>query len=153
MDDFYADDFSDNFNPKGWTEKDWFLYLKKSDAEITRFAGIYTVNRLRGKTLEEICVIAGWPIPQDAESFDEEQEMERRVLGRTLDAAQPPYFHHNARAFKMPARTSRTGNRRNANIRQPRLGAFQNIDRSGNIYGSRRKFDRLGGRPFGSLQL
>ena len=34
MDDFYADDFSDNFNPKGWTEKDWFLYLKKSDAEI-----------------------------------------------------------------------------------------------------------------------
>ena len=53
MDDFYADDFSDNFNPKGWTEKDWFLYLKKSDAEITRFAGIYTVNRLRGKTLEE----------------------------------------------------------------------------------------------------
>ena len=28
MDEFYADDFSDNFIPKGWTEKDWFLYDK-----------------------------------------------------------------------------------------------------------------------------
>ncbi len=92
MDDFYADDFSDNFNPKGWTEKDWFLYLKKSDAEITRFAGIYTVNRLRGKTLEEICVIAGWPIPQDAESFDEEQEMDAEFSEEPWTLLNHPIF-------------------------------------------------------------
>lgn len=76
MDEFYADDFSDNFNPKGWTEKDWFLYLKKSEAEIARFAGIYTVNRLRGRSLEEICTIAGWPLPKYGESLDESEEMD-----------------------------------------------------------------------------
>ena len=76
MDEFYADDFSDNFIPKGWTEKDWFLYLKKSDAEIARFAALYTVNRLKGKSLEEICTIAGWPLPQNDEAFDDGEEMD-----------------------------------------------------------------------------
>ncbi len=72
MDEFYPDDFSDNFNPIGWTEKDWFVYLKKSEAEITRFAGLYTVNRLKGKTLEDIAAIAGWPMPKEnSGDFDE----------------------------------------------------------------------------------
>lgn len=71
MDEYNSDDFSEKFNPPGWTEKDWFLYLKKSDAEITRFANLYTVNRLRGRTLEEIATIAGWPMPKEGVSFDE----------------------------------------------------------------------------------
>ncbi|MBE6412779.1 MAG: hypothetical protein E7036_09560 [Opitutales bacterium] len=71
MDEFDSDDFSENFNPRGWTEKDWFLYLKKSDAEISRFASLYTVNRLRGHTLDEIAVMAGWPMPKEGVSFDE----------------------------------------------------------------------------------
>ena len=71
MDEFYSDDFSENFNPRGWTEKDWFLYLKKSDAEISRFANLYTVNRMCGHTIEEIATIAGWPMPKEGVSFDE----------------------------------------------------------------------------------
>lgn len=63
MDEFFSDNFFDN-TPIGWTEKDWFAYLKKSEAEISRFAATYTVNRLKGKTLEEIAKMAGWQIPE-----------------------------------------------------------------------------------------
>ncbi len=72
MDEFYSDDFLDSHNPVGWTEKDWFLYLKKSEAEITRFAALYAVNRMRGKTLEDIATLAGWPMPKE-NAFDESE--------------------------------------------------------------------------------
>ncbi len=72
MDEFYSDEFSDSHNPIGWTEKDWFLYLKKSEAEVARFASLYTVNRMRGKTLEEIATLAGWPMPKE-NAFDESE--------------------------------------------------------------------------------
>lgn len=68
MDDFFSDGFHDSDMPIGWTEKDWFAYLKKSESEISKFAAAYTVNRLRGKTLDEIAKMAGWQIPlEDSE--------------------------------------------------------------------------------------
>lgn len=92
MDEFYADDFSDNFIPKGWTEKDWFLYLKKSDAEIARFVALYTVNRLKGKSLEEICTIAGWPLPQNGEAFDDGEEMDAEFSEEPWTLLNHPVF-------------------------------------------------------------
>jgi len=71
MDDYYSDEFSESYNPSGWTEKDWFAYLRKSEEEIARFAGLYTVNRMRGRTLEEIAAMAGWPMPKEGCSFDD----------------------------------------------------------------------------------
>ena len=77
MDEFFSDNFFDN-TPIGWTEKDWFAYLKKSEAEIARFAATYTVNRLKGKTLEEIAKMAGWQIPEGEEEtsyeYDEDED-------------------------------------------------------------------------------
>ncbi len=92
MDEFYADDFSDNFSPKGWTEKDWFLYLKKSDAEISRFASLYTVNRLRGKTLEQICSMAGWPLPQNADNYEDDTEMDAEFSEEPWTLLNHPIF-------------------------------------------------------------
>ncbi len=67
MDDFFsdADEFYDSDTPVGWTEKDWFAYLKKSELEISKFAVAYTVNRLKGKSLDEIAKMTGWQMPSE----------------------------------------------------------------------------------------
>lgn len=71
MDEFYSDDFFNGNGPLGWSEKDWFAYLKKSEAEISRFAKLYSINKMKGKTLEEITHLAGWPMPENDESYFE----------------------------------------------------------------------------------
>ena len=77
MDDFYSDEFFDGNAPIGWSERDWFDYLKKSEREIARFASIYSVSKLRGKSLEEIAQIAGWPIPKlDEDDYCEDSDAE-----------------------------------------------------------------------------
>ena len=76
MDEFYSDNFFDGNAPIGWSERDWFDYLKKSEREISKFASVYSVNRLRGKSLEEIATIAGWPIPKFDDEYFEESDAE-----------------------------------------------------------------------------
>jgi len=77
MDEFFSDNFFDNPAPIGWSEHDWFAYLKKSEAEISRFASIYSLNRAKGKSLDEISQLAGWQIPlNDDEDIDEDEDSE-----------------------------------------------------------------------------
>ena len=76
MDEFYSDNFFEGNAPIGWSERDWFDYLKKSEREISKFASVYSVNRLRGKSLEEIATIAGWPIPKFDDEYFEESDAE-----------------------------------------------------------------------------
>lgn len=76
MDEFYSDNFFDGNAPIGWSERDWFDYLKKSEREISKFASVYSVNRLRGKSLDEIATIAGWPIPKAGDEYFEESDAE-----------------------------------------------------------------------------
>ena len=76
MDDFFSENpFDSSELPQGWSERDWYGYLKKSETEIARFASIYSVNRLRGKSLEEIAKIAGWTMPtkEGGEYYDESE--------------------------------------------------------------------------------
>ena len=68
------------------------MYLKKSDAEIARFAALYTVNRLKGKSLEEICTIAGWPLPQNGEAFDDGEEMDAEFSEEPWTLLNHPVF-------------------------------------------------------------
>lgn len=76
MDEFFSDNFFDNQIPSGWSEKDWFAYLKKSDAEITRFASLYSLNRARGMQLEDVAQLAGWPFPKDGDDYVDENDAE-----------------------------------------------------------------------------
>lgn len=76
MDEFYSDNFFDGNAPLGWSERDWFDYLKKSEREISKFASTYSLNRMRGKSLEEIATIAGWPIPKDDDEYFEDGDSE-----------------------------------------------------------------------------
>ena len=86
MDEFYSDNFFEGNAPIGWSERDWFDYLKKSEREISKFASVYSVNRLRGKSLEEIATIAGWPIPK----FDDEY-FEDDIVGLFVDFVKTVY--------------------------------------------------------------
>ncbi len=76
MDEFQQNPFHESEMPIGWTEKDWFAYLKKSEAEINKFAATYTINRLKGKSLDDIAKMAGWQIPleEESENFSSYQE-------------------------------------------------------------------------------
>ncbi len=66
----YFDDYSDN-SAKGWSERDWFNYTKKSEAEIAKFSALYSVGRLKGMSLEQISKIAGWQILDEDDYQDE----------------------------------------------------------------------------------
>lgn len=69
MDNFHNDDFYQDSAPLGWTEKDWYAYMKKAEREISRFASLYAVNRLKGYTLEDIARLAGWPVPEETQEY------------------------------------------------------------------------------------
>ena len=101
MDEFYSDNFFDGNAPIGWSERDWFDYLKKSEREISKFASVYSVNRLRGKSLEEIATIAGWPIPKFDDEYFEESDAEF-----SDDPAKPPRIYNNAWIDALLAGTS-----------------------------------------------
>lgn len=72
MNDYFSDNFYDNFSDdaatNGWSERDWLNYSKKSEAEIAKFAALYSVGRLKGMQLEQIAKMAGWQIIEEEES-------------------------------------------------------------------------------------
>ena len=77
MNEFFSDDFYDSQMPLGWSEKDWFAYLKKSNAEIAKFASLYSINRSRGLSLEDIAQMAGWAFPDgEGDSPEEDDDSE-----------------------------------------------------------------------------
>lgn len=65
MSDYFSDNYDDNYDDsasKGWSERDWMNYAKRSESEISKFAAIYSVGKLKGMQLEEIAKMAGWSI-------------------------------------------------------------------------------------------
>lgn len=145
MDEFYSDNFFDGNAPIGWSERDWFDYLKKSEREISKFAsGLLRKQAARQESRRN---------RDNRRLADSEgrrrifRGIRRRVLRRAVDAPQPPRLHNNPRAYALPARTPRRVIAETANLAGPRLGHLK--DHRGNVvfHGARRKFHRFERRP------
>lgn len=76
MDEFYSEEFFDcdgYDSASSWTERDWLLYLKKSEDEIAKFSATYALGKSKNLSLDEIANMAGWSL---AEGNDDERVSE-----------------------------------------------------------------------------
>ncbi len=83
MNEFNSEDsddfFQDGFDAKHLSYAEWVDYLRRCNAQVARFASIYALNRPTGKTLEEICLMAGANLdtnPECKEDFTDIEELE-----------------------------------------------------------------------------
>lgn len=74
MDEYFSDNYFDEYSDngaRGWSERDWFNYAKRSEAEISKFAAMYSVGKLKGMQLDQIAKLAGWQITEEGEYSDD----------------------------------------------------------------------------------
>lgn len=65
MDDFFSDNFfgaSSDSGSNRWSERDWVVYIRRSEAEIDKISRLYDENRKAGMSLEDIASMGGWDI-------------------------------------------------------------------------------------------